>query len=158
VGARRRKEGQSQRAQAQPDTQLAALQAANTRLEAAHAAQARELAQAQTEAASYQAEITRVKAAHASAVIGHAWELAQVQTAGHAQATAMQGQLRSRDTEITELKRALVVHAGGADVDSTDGGGGTGGGGGGGGYGSSAAAAHQALHQVKQETPDLFHG
>jgi hypothetical protein len=111
---------------------------------------ARELAKVQTAAASAQAAVARL--AQASATIGHARELA-----------ALRGELRSRDAEITELKRARI-HAGAADVEEpADCGGGTGGGGGGGGGGGSGSASglqqlqasHQGLRQVKQEKADV---
>jgi uncharacterized membrane protein YgcG len=161
VAARRGKEGQSQPAPAQQDTQLATL------LKASQAAQlrgvlehARELARVQTEAASAQAAVTRLR----SAAIGHVRELAQVQ----ATVAALRGELRSRDAEIAELKRAHThTHESAADVGGADGGGGSsdtavgasgGGGGGGGGTASGLQqlhASHQALHQVKQEKANV---
>jgi hypothetical protein len=100
--------------------------------------------------------VARLEAAQASAAIGHARELA-----------ALRRELRSRDTEIAELKQARI-HAGAADVDveePADCGGGAGGGGngsgGGGGSGSASGlqqlqASHQGLRPVKQEKADVF--
>jgi hypothetical protein len=110
---------------------------------------ARELARVQTAAASAQAAVARLEAA----------------------VSALRGELRSRDGEIIELKRARI-HAGAADVEEPadcgggagGGGGNSGGGGGGGGGGSGSASAsglqqlqasHQALRQVKQEKADV---
>jgi hypothetical protein len=148
VAARRGKEGQSQRATAQQDTQLATL------LKASQAAQlrgvlehARELARVQTEAASAQAANARLR----GAAIKHARELAQ-----------LRGELRSRDAEIAELKRARM-HASAADAGDAGGGGGAGADGGSGGASGGGSASgqqqvhtsHQALHLVKQEKADV---
>ena len=82
---------------------------------------------------------------------------------------ALRGELRSRDAEITELKRARI-QAGAAGVEEPAGcgggagGGGCGSGGGGGrssgGSGSASGlqqlqASHQGLRQVKQEKADV---
>jgi hypothetical protein len=104
----------------------------------------------QTEAASAQA----ANACLRSAAIEHVRELAQ-----------LRGELRSRDAEIAELKRARML-ASTADVGDAGGGGGAGAGGGSGGASGGGSASgqqqqqlrashHQALNQVKQEKADV---